>query len=176
MKNRLYILCLCIGLLLTTTPVCAQWQASDTHANRLDENHANQSLLRTIRTDEGHIILSWLRYVSADGADVADGGYHLFVQVFNPDGSMRFGQNGLCVSNKRTNTYTTDYSLALAPNGDILLAYCDARDDASMEHIHAYIYRYTLSGEAVWNAEGIRVPVQPINDAYHPDIDQAGTS
>ena len=157
-------------VMLSAMPAYAQWQSSDDQAVRLDGNNTAQSLLRSIRTAEGNIILSWVRCETAGLSD-DNGGYRLYVQVFNADGSMRFGQNGLCISNKRTNTYTTDYSLALAPNGDILLAYWDARDDASLEHINAYLYRYTQAGQAVWSADGIRVPVQyaVTNPAYAED-------
>ena len=157
MKQLFYTLLAVV--LLSAMPAAAQWQASDAQAVRLDGNNKGQSLLRSIRTADGNIILSWVRYERTDQADETSGGYHLYMQVFNADGTQRFGQNGLCVSNQRTSSYTTDYSLALAPNGDILLAYWDARDDATLDHINAYIYRYTQAGQAVWGAEGIRVPV-----------------
>ena len=131
------------------------WQTSDTEATRLDaEGTKGQVQMKTLTTPEGKIILSWLRGERVDGVF----GYRLHLQVFDVDGNAQFGDEGIVVCDKATRTWTTDYALALAPNGDILLAYTDIRNDPNEENAESYIYRYTQQGEPVWGVDGIRFP------------------
>ena len=128
--------------------VMANWQPSDMDATRLDKEGANgQVQMKTLRTDDGKIILSWLRSKRIDGVFA----YQLHLQVFDANGNALFGDEGIIVSDKPTRSWTTDYALALAPNGDILLGYFDVRNDPDMqENNEVYLYRYTQQGEAVW--------------------------
>lgn len=136
--------------------VMANWQPSDMDATRLDKEGANgQVQMKTLRTDDGKIILSWLRPERIDGVFA----YQLHLQVFDANGNAMFGDEGIIVSDKPTRSWTTDYALALAPNGDILLAYFDVRNDPEMqENNEVYLYRYTQQGEPVWDVDGIRFP------------------
>ena len=104
----------------------ANWQPSDMNATRLDKEGSNgQVQMKTLRTDDGKIILTWLR-----GERVDDNfSYQLHLQVFDANGNAMFGDEGIIVCDKRTRTWTTDYGVALAPNGDILMAYTDIRND-----------------------------------------------
>lgn len=140
----------------------ADWQPSDVDATRLDKEGTNgQVQMKTLRTDDGKIILSWLRGERVDGVFA----YKLHLQVFDAQGNPQFGDEGIIVSDKPTRTWTTDYSLALAPNGDILLAYFDVRNDPEMqEKNEIYLYRYTQQGEPVWDADGILFPSQLMHE------------
>ena len=132
------------------------WHTSDTEATRLDGEGTNgQVQMKTITTPEGKIILSWLRGERVDGVF----GYQLHLQVFDADGNAQFGDEGIIVCDKPTWTYTTDYALALAANGDILLGYHDIRNDVeNQENSEVYVYRYTQQGEPVWDADGVLFP------------------
>ena len=135
--------------------VLANWQPSDTEAIRLDKEGADgQTQMKTLRTDDGKIVLTWLRGERADGVF----SYKLHLQVFDARGNALFGDEGIIVCDKPTRTWTTDYALALAANGDILLAYTDIRNDPSEENAETYIYRYTQQGNPVWPADGILFP------------------
>ena len=132
----------------------ANWQPSDTEATKLDKNADGQVQMKTLRTDDGKIILSWLRGERADGVF----SYKLHLQIFDANGNAMFGDEGLIVCDKRTRTWTTDYALALAPNGDILLGYTDVRNDPNEENAESYLYRYNQQGQPVWDADGILFP------------------
>ena len=146
---------------LTATVMMAQWHPSDTEATRLDgEGTMGQTQMKTLRTDDGKIVLSWLRGERIDGVF----SYQLHLQIFDVDGNAMFGDEGIIVCDKPTRTWTTDYALALAPNGDILLAYTDIRNDPNEENAESYIYRYNQQGEPVWNVYGILFPSGKIHE------------
>ncbi len=134
----------------------AQWVPSDTESTQLDKEGAEgQVQMKTVRTDDGKIILSWLRPEMNDNVF----SYELHLQLFDANGVAQFGDEGIIVCNKPTRTWTTDYGMALADNGDILLAYTDVRNDpVNMEETEVYIYRYNQAGEPVWDVDGVRFP------------------
>ena len=155
------ILLISTMLLLAVSGAFAQWQPSDDSYTRLDkEGVSEQMLLKTLRTADGKTILTWLRW--SEGLTWADpqAGFYLHLQVFDAAGKALFGDEGIIVSNKPTPTYATDYGLALAPNGDILLAYPDTRNDGERTRNDVYLYRYTQQGESVWSTEGVKVAVE----------------
>ena len=120
----------------------ANWQPSDTEAIRLDKEGAGgQVQMKTLRTDDGKIILTWLRGERTDNVF----SYKLHLQIFDANGNEMFGDEGIIVCDKRTRTWTTDYALTLAPNGDILMAYTDIRNDPNEENAETYIYRVLIT-------------------------------
>ena len=139
----------------------ANWQPSDIDATKLDKEGANgQVQMKTLRTDDGKIVLTWLR-----GERVSNVfSYQLHLQLFDANGNAQFGDEGIIVCDKRTRTWTTDYGLALASNGDILLAYTDIRNDPNEENAETYLYRYSQEGEPVWDADGILFPSGKIHE------------
>ena len=133
----------------------AKWTPDDFASIRLDKEGAGgQVQMKTLRTDDGKIILTWLRGERIDGVF----SYQLHLQIFDADGNAMFGDEGVIVCDKRTRTWTTDYGLALASNGDILMAYTDIRNDPNEEFAESYIYRYDQQGNPVWDADGILFP------------------
>ncbi len=131
----------------------AGWQPSDTEATRLDKEGAEgQVQMKTIHTDDGKIILSWLRPERVNEVF----SYTLHLQLFDAAGNPQFGDEGIVVCDKATRSWTTDYSLAMADNGDILLAYNDSRNDTGDGEVtEVYLYRYNQQGEPVWDPDGI---------------------
>ncbi|MBQ3731956.1 MAG: hypothetical protein II905_09415, partial [Muribaculaceae bacterium] len=140
----------------------ANWHPSDMDATKLDKEGASgQVQMKTLRTDDGKIVLSWLRGERVD--DVFS--YQLHLQLFDNNGNALFGDEGIIVCDKPTRTWTTDYALALAPNGDILLAYTDVRNDPEEQaNAESYLYRYTQQGEPVWDVDGILFPSGKIHE------------
>ena len=149
-----------VMLMLAVSSVLA-WQTSDTQATRLDlEGSKGQVQMKTLRTDDGKIVLSWLRGERTDGVF----SYKLHLQLFDVNGEAMFGDEGVIVCDKRTRTYTTDYGMALAPNGDNLLAYTDIRNDPNGKIAETYLYRYNQQGEPVWGVDGILFPSGKIHE------------
>lgn len=146
---------------LAVGTMTANWVPSDTESIKLDKEGAEgQVQMKTIRTDDGKIILSWLRPEFIDNVF----SYQLHLQVFDANGQAQFDDEGIIVCGKPTRTWTTDYGLALASNGDILLAYNDIRNDPEYgDETQVFVYRYTQQGEPVWDVDGVLFPSWTVN-------------
>ena len=140
----------------------AEWHPSDVDAIQLDKEGADgQVQMKTLMTPEGNIVLTWLRGERVDNVF----SYQLHLQVFDADGNAKFGDEGIIVCDKATRTWTTDYGLALADNGDILMAYTDVRTDPEDQYyVYSYLYRYNQQGEPVWDVDGVLFPSQKLHD------------
>lgn len=152
MKKLLALFVMAIG---ACGMMMAAWVPDDYASIKLDKEGADgQVQMKTLRTDEGKIILTWLRGERKDYF-----AYELHLQVFDEDGNAMFGDEGIIVSDKPTRTWNTDYGLALAPNGDIIMAYTDIRNDMEYEEeTEVYLYRYSQDGEPVWDPDGVLFP------------------
>ena len=142
---------------LATTCMFAGWQPSDNAKIRLDQvGVSGQIQLKALRTLEGKTVMTWLRWTQ--GADEASTGYYLYMQVLDVDGTPLLGDGGVVVDGHQTASYTTDYGLALAQNGDIIMTYTDTRTSDEDEEISTlYVYRYNQQGQPVWSADGIQL-------------------
>ena len=149
----------------------SSWTTSDKDEIMLDaKGSSGQVQPKVVKTDDGKIVLTWLRPEGGD-MDSSDFGYHLHLQIFEKNGKAIFGDGGLVVSDKPTLSWTSDYSLALAPNGDILIAYWDVRNDAgNKESLEAYLYRYDQEGKPVWPAEGVKVETEKATTGTSSDM------
>ena len=67
----------------------ANWNPSDIDATKLDKEGANgQVQMKTLRTDDGKIILTWLR-----GERISNVfSYQLHLQLFDANGNAQFGE------------------------------------------------------------------------------------
>lgn len=158
MKNLITFLVMAVFAMGT---MVANWQPSDTEATKLDKFANGQVQMKTLRTDDGKIILSWLRGERTDGVF----SYKLHLQIFDADGNAMFGEEGVIVCEKPTRTWTTDYALTLADNGDVLLAYTDVRNDPEEQaNAETYLYRYTQQGEPVWGVDGVLFPAGKLHE------------
>ena len=146
-------------MMMGAMTMMAQWQPSDMDATKLDKpGMSGQTQMKTIRTDDGKIILTWLRWSEGLTYNDPGSGYYLHLQVFDANGVPQFGDEGIIVSSQQTGSSTTDYGLALADNGDIIMAYTDARSSqtADREIWEVYLYRYDQQGNPVWDADGVQ--------------------
>lgn len=154
--KRLFTL---VFMALATTYMFAGWQPSDNEKIRLNQaGGSGQIQLKALRTPEGKTVMTWLRWTQ--GADEASTGYYLYMQVLDVDGTPLLGDGGVIVDGHQTASYTTDYGLALAQNGDIVMTYTDTRTSAADEDeeiLTLYAYRYNQQGQPVWSADGIQL-------------------
>lgn len=147
--------------LLAIVNALAQWQPSDNLYTRLDKpGISGQTQMKTLRTTDGKIVLTWLRWSESLSWDNPQAGFFLHMQIFDTNGKALFGDEGILISEQPTATYTTGYGLALAPNGDVLIAYPDTRNDANKNESDVYVYRYSQAGQAVWSSDGLKIPTK----------------
>ena len=157
MKKKIFTLLALFAL--TANAVWAQWQPSDTdYAIVGTDSIYGQSGLKTLRTPQGNTIITWSE--KSQGVPTSQSGYYLHLQVYDQDGKAKFQKGGLIISDKPTMSYTTDYGLSLADNGDIVMAYFDTCNDPSKYYCQMFAYRYTQDGQPVWDTDGIQLLTQ----------------
>lgn len=143
-------------LALVATSASAQWTPSDTKYTIVGTDSVyGQGGLKTLRTPQGNLVVTWTEWSKGLRYDDPASGYYLHLQIYDQDGKAKFAKGGLIVSPRPTQSYTTDYGLSLASNGDIVLCYFDCRNDAEKKNSEMYAYRYTQDGQPVWNQDGI---------------------
>lgn len=157
MKKKLLLL---FTLLLTITAgVHAQWKTNDQKFAIVDSDSIyGQGLMKSLITPDGYTVLTWTNTPQNMKYSNPKFGYYLHMQVYDPQGNAVFPKGGKIISAQPTMSYTSDYSIALAPNNDVLVAYWDSRDYADKKHVKGYLYRYNLKGEPVWSQDGIPFP------------------
>lgn len=143
--------------MLAATGSYADWTPSDkSHVVLTDYNDYGQMQMKTLRAKDGSIVLTWLQYGDKLYSDPLFG-YNVHLQIFDAKGNAKFGNGGKVVVEQPTLTYTTDYGLQFADNGDILLAYNDVRADTqNRSRGDVYIYRFNMDGEPVWPKHGVK--------------------
>lgn len=143
-------------LALVASSASAQWNPSDTEYTIVGTDSIyGQGGLKTLHTPQGNTIITWTEWPKGVNYDDPISGYNLHLQIYDKDGKAKLPKGGCVVCSKPTLSWTTDYGLSLADNGDIILAYFDSRNDATKSKSQMFAYRYTQDGQPVWDADGI---------------------
>ena len=109
--------------------------------------------LKTARTSDGKTYVSWLQWSEQQGW-----GYDLHLQLLDEDGKPMWDEESLAVETQRNASWTADYSLVAAPNGDAILSWADARSEEDAEYAQGHepvLYRVNQKQEYVWSDDGI---------------------
>lgn len=143
-------------LVLSASAAQAQWVPDDKAYTVVGKDSIyGQSGLKTLRTDDGKIVLTWLNHPTDVSYKDPNYGYHLYMQTFDKDGHPLLGKEGKVIVGRSTRSWYTDYSLEMAPDGNILISYSDTRYDPDKQNVGNYLYCYTTEGEPVWSEDGI---------------------
>lgn len=143
-------------LVLSASAAQAQWVPDDKAYTVVGKDSIyGQSGLKTLRTDDGIIVLTWLNHPTDVSYKDPNYGYHLYMQTFDKDGHSLLGKEGKVIVDRSTRSWYTDYSLEMAPDGNILISYSDTRYDPDKQNVGNYLYCYTTEGEPVWSEDGI---------------------
>lgn len=152
--NRIFTLI--TALVLSASAARAQWVPDDKAYTVIGKDSIyGQSGLKTLRTDDGKIVLTWLNHPAGVSYEDPNYGYYLYMQIFDKDGHSLLGKEGKVIVGRPTRTWCTDYSLEMAPDGNILISYSDTRNDPDKLNVDNYLYCYTTEGEPVWSEDGI---------------------
>lgn len=152
--KKVFTLLAMLSLFLTGAQ--AQWTTSDTNFITVGEQDVyDQSGLKSLLTPEGNIVFTWLEWPNGMSKKDPESGYRLHMQIYDKYGNAKFASGGILICEQPTATFTSDYGLTIASNGDIVLGYFDTRNDATREQWEVYAYRYTQDGQPVWSQEGI---------------------
>lgn len=144
------------ALVLSASTAQAQWVPDDKAYTVIGKDSIyGQSGLKTLRTDDGKIVLTWLNHPTDVSYKDSNYGYHLYMQTFDKDGHPLLGKEGKVIVGRSTRSWYTDYSLEMTPDGNILISYSDTRNDPDKQNVGNYLYCYTTEGEPVWSEDGI---------------------
>lgn len=131
-------------LVLSASAAQAQWVPDDKAYTVVGKDSIyGQSGLKTLRTDDGKIVLTWLNHPTDVSYKDPNYGYHLYMQTFDKDGHSLLGKEGKVIVGRSTRSWYTDYSLEMAPDGNILISYSDTRYDPDKQNVGNYLYCYT---------------------------------
>ena len=144
------------ALVLSASTAQAQWVPDDKAYTVVGKDSIyGQSGLKTLRIDDGKIVLTWLNHPTDVSYKDPNYGYHLYMQTFDKDGHPLLGKEGKVIVGRSTRSWYTDYSLEMTPDGNILISYSDTRNDPDKQNVGNYLYCYTTEGEPVWSEDGI---------------------
>lgn len=149
------------------TAAHAEWKMSDMDHTAVGEAGVyGQSGVKTVKTPDGSIAVTWLQTPSDLGYADPDFGYYLHMQIYDAEGNAIFPQEGKLVVAKHTDSWYSDYALTCMDNGDILIGYNDLRTGKS----RVYAYRYTQQGTPVWDAEGVLLSSLTVHEGEESDM------
>ncbi len=146
------------ALAVTALGAQAQWTPDDKAYTVLGMPGVyGQGGLKTMRTADGRIVLTW--HNTPKDVDYTDPtfGYYLYMQSFDKDGKPMLGTEGKIISAQPTKSWVSGYGTALLPNGNVVMAYTDTRNDADGYRGENYMYCYTPEGESVWSKDGVKM-------------------
>lgn len=147
-------------LLLASWPVVcnAQWSTDPSENNAVSNSFGMITMPHVAPTPSGDSYISW--YSATDGFR-----FDVYLQSFGTDGTKKWGQDGLLISNHSTYTWVSDYGLAVDKKGYAILALQDIRDGVS----NAFTYRISPDGAFSWGPDGIRLTDDP-DENWWPQV------
>ena len=131
MKNhysKKSILALAAMMLAPAFSMQAGWGNSET-ADVLYKKSGEISSLRIARTADGKTYMTWLEWSETSGE-----GYNVHMQLLDTEGNAMWGDEGILLENKPNASWTAGYSLAVTPEGDAVVSWADARNDAAGDY------------------------------------------
>ena len=152
MKKQIFTFLLVIGLPLL---IIAQWNDDPSENTQIYEGMGSQVQPKVVVNDEGYSYVSW--FSSLDYSSQ----WNVHMQRLDADGNKLWPDTGILISNHPTNSWTTDYGLALDNEDNAILVTQDERTGAS----DVYAYKISPSGEFLWGDDGIALTNDP---AFNP--------
>lgn len=132
---------------LLATPALGQW-SGDTMVNLTVAGRASEQVQPKIRaTPDGGAYVSWL--------DNFAGGYDVYLQRLDAQGNLLWPAPGLLIADRAVSS-TQDYELAVASDGDALIAF-NTDGGVSGQALQVGVQRVSPQGVARWASGGVIV-------------------
>jgi hypothetical protein len=146
MKKAILLTIIILGGILIPKFISAQW-SSDPYENIKIQDTAGMIIVpHIVVRPEGDCYISWYSATHELRFDV-------YLQYFDKYGNAKWPQPGLLVSNHETDTWVSDYGLAIDQEGCAVLITQDQRDGVS----NSFAYRVSPEGQMKWGPDGIRI-------------------
>lgn len=142
---------------LVMTGVYAQWQSNPALNTAIAVAPGDQVVTKIATHPSGITYYAWY---SLEG-----GNYNVRLQKTDLYGNIKFGPTGLLISNHTSDTWVTDFGLAVDNDTCAVVALQDIRTGSS----EAYAYRISPNGVKLWGNDGIRLTNSSAAD-YSPMV------
>lgn len=148
----------------------AQWNV-DNNPVLLSGTELGQIQPKVALTKDGKMYIAWRTHKST-GKALCYSYPHL--QLLDKDGNALFGENGLAVSDHRSPSWNSDYSLAVTSDGSAIISNADSRSEEAedLERYNTFTpvwYKIDQSQNFVWGLDGLALNDRinsPFTDTY----------
>jgi len=131
-------------LLIGWTTAAAQWTDDPSLNTLVHTGPSSQALPLAATTPDGGCYIAWL--------SVEAGYYNVRLQRFDPEGVAQWGDEGILVCDQPTNTWVSDWDMAVDQEEHAVLVYTDIRDGVNT----VAGYRISPEGVLQWgDTEGL---------------------
>lgn len=138
-KNYIFIL-----LLIFSIPSMAQWSTNPAVNNVISDLSGEQVIPKVGICPDGNIYIGFFSNVS--------GFYNVRLQKLDNQGNELWAHNGILISDHPTDSWVTDWDMAVDINNHAVLTFCDTRNGGNLNTV---AYRISPDGTFVWGADGI---------------------
>jgi hypothetical protein len=136
----------------------AQWSYDPTENLEVRDTAGWLVVPHVAACPSGESYISW--YSATEGLR-----FDVYLQRFDMNGNKLWDENGLLISDNPTETWVSDYSLALDQEDCAILITQDQRDG----HSNAFAYRISEDGTFLWGPDGIRI-TNTADGNYWPQV------
>jgi len=136
----------------------AQWSSDPSQNTKICDTTGYLVVPHVAVNPAGDSYISW--YSATEGLR-----FDVYLQHLDINGNKLWADDGLLVSNHPTDTWVSDYGLAVDHEGYAILTVQDMRDGYS----NAFAYRISPEGTMAWGADGIRL-TNTTDGNYWPQV------
>lgn len=145
-------------LLIMSLQLFAQWTPNAAVNTPIGVRSGDQVVTKCITHPSGY---SWYAWFSLE-----NGNYNVRVQKTDLYGNKAFANDGLLISNNNSDTWVTDFDLAVDQDTCAIVVFQDIRAGNN----EVYAYRISPSGQQLWGANGIRLSNSSGSADYSPKV------
>ncbi|MDY6949895.1 MAG: hypothetical protein SWE60_00150 [Thermodesulfobacteriota bacterium] len=121
----------------------AQWSDDPEKNLQLTALGGEQVVPKVATNDMGESFVAWYSNVN--------GNYNVRLQCLDENGTELWARNGIVISDHPSDSWVTDYGLAVDQDGHAILVFQDLRNGSS----NVYAYRISPDGEFLWGENGL---------------------
>jgi len=135
-----------IGVAIAGAGLFAQWSSDPAVNTVISDTTGTQVLPKIVVKGNGESFISWF-------SEMVGWQFDVYLQRLDADGNKLWAKEGICVSNKPTETWVSDYGIAFDSDGNVVLVNHDYRSGFG----DVYAWRISPEGQFLWGNDGIQL-------------------
>jgi hypothetical protein len=135
-----------VGVLIAGAGLFAQWSDDPAVNTVISDTTGTQIMPKIVVKDNGESFVSWFSAMVGWRFDV-------YMQRLDPDGNKLWAEEGLLISDNPTESWVSDYGLALDSDSFLVLVNHDFRTGYG----DAFAWRISPEGQFLWGNDGIQL-------------------